>query len=446
MKTCPGCSKSIADVMGQCPFCRHIFPAEEGAKPVIDPALIAAALAAESTHGTVRLSLAQAALLALALPVVVPSLIWCWIGAKRWGRVDWLFLALTGLVVTAFSLHSTLLLTLTLIADVAAAALFVMRYEKLDHGIFLGYSNAIAMLLILGGLLFGGALTLGLPFGALVSTLNLYALELPVRPSEFVKDALPPAPAPVRLEQPRIGEDGIYEKTPTGFALRGGTGRELADPGILWRQRDEFAGRPVHLSNPTAAWQTFEPGLLDSSGRAVGVLDGTEGRVWIAAETRDALKQEAPRAGILRIVNTNTNLARAWTKLGLKLPMPFMIVLLEPVTGPPPDPAAETYVAVHGSEGRAWLKFPFGFTGELPASVHGVLEPTWPVPPFVAHREQQPGRAGLARVIAVGSRTTYLARSPLGRALREGVTAGGMLALALGACLMAGGVLCAVRE
>ena len=472
MKACPGCARNIADILGQCPFCRHIFEATEGGKPVLDPELISAALAADrSARSGPGGGLLQAGLLGLALPLLVPTLIVLFLGARRWGRVDWLALAVSGFVLTAFSFSSTLFFVLMLVADVAALALFILRYSRLDHGIFLGYSNAVASCLILGGLLLGGGIHATVPFGKLNALANLFGSETSLTRTVLAGHDLPEGPCAVTLDASAVEPDGGWLAVPrgTGWSFRRHTStrvQPIVDAKSLWERHEDLAGSWVALFN-VAAQHTFlragaelelTPGAPapDPETRVHGVVAGTAGRVFLASEpvapadaaaATAALKTPADRTGRLVLARADAGMAQAWTALkpGYNLPESYVLIVPgQPGAAENAPAASHAYVPVRGADGRAWLHFPQGLPVPLEDPIHGILLPDRPAPPFVEFLRHRPdANSRDVRVIEVVPRGAYARQAGL---LGDGMSPGGLVALALGGLFAAFGVLVATRE
>lgn len=169
---CPSCKAEGPDGAAECAGCGLIFakwkareeqkaaPAPLPASPPHSPVLLSpvAQLAIDLIEEEARRKAPRpgdAWLLLLAFPIVVPALIVNWFMAQRWGRLDAWMIFLDGFVFTLFSLRSPRMLAAILLAWAAAIALWFRRRQKLDYGIFLGYSNAVAYPLIFGGLLAG---------------------------------------------------------------------------------------------------------------------------------------------------------------------------------------------------------------------------------------------------------------------------------------------------
>jgi hypothetical protein len=97
---------------------------------------------------------AQAGLLLLALPVLAPSLLWLWITSKRWGRVSTVLVAVPAFIILASCIPYPRYAVIAITANVAMAVLYIWRYRRMEEGVVLGYSNLVAMAIIVGGALF----------------------------------------------------------------------------------------------------------------------------------------------------------------------------------------------------------------------------------------------------------------------------------------------------
>lgn len=97
----------------------------------------------------------RAIIFLLSFPVVVPSLMTHWLMAKRWGRIPLPSILFDGFVLLLFCMLYPVLWTFVLLSMAATAVLFIRAVARgrAESGIFLGYSNMVAMPLILGGLL-----------------------------------------------------------------------------------------------------------------------------------------------------------------------------------------------------------------------------------------------------------------------------------------------------
>ena len=128
------------------------------AEPGMTDAQIRAALAADDPQAEGRSALRagiETLLFVVSFPVIIPSLIIAWLGAKKWGRVDLLVLGFPILLVFAAGTWFPNWLVPMGVALVATLVLWVLRLDKRQEGIFLGYSNMVILPLITGGLVFG---------------------------------------------------------------------------------------------------------------------------------------------------------------------------------------------------------------------------------------------------------------------------------------------------
>ncbi len=97
----------------------------------------------------------HALLLLGALPLLVPALLISRVQAKSWGRIPMAMLAWDAVVLLIAVVALPRLAPLWLLAGVCTGILAVRRSLELktQHGIFLGYSNLVASLLMLAGVL-----------------------------------------------------------------------------------------------------------------------------------------------------------------------------------------------------------------------------------------------------------------------------------------------------
>lgn len=105
---------------------------------------------------TKRTRVITLALLALALPTVVPALVVTWLMAKRWGRVEF-GLIVADLVIMALVASRTSLFVPVLVSVCAAAALYVIRFREEPRGIALGFTGRVMTPAMIGGTLMIGA-------------------------------------------------------------------------------------------------------------------------------------------------------------------------------------------------------------------------------------------------------------------------------------------------
>lgn len=140
MNSCHACTLPLAPTDAACPHCGE--PRRE-----FD---IAPILALDRKPRRFHPAL-HATMLALALPVIAPSLISTWLMAKRWGRVPYVWILIDGFILVFLSLRAPWLSGFFGLSLLSAMALSIVRHQRLESGIFLGYSNAVAMLIIVGG-------------------------------------------------------------------------------------------------------------------------------------------------------------------------------------------------------------------------------------------------------------------------------------------------------
>lgn len=186
----------------------------------------------------------RAIIFLLSFPVVVPSLMTHWLMAKRWGRIPLPSILFDGLLLLLFCLFYPVLWTFVLLSMAATAVLFLRSVARgrADSGIFLGYSNMVAMPLILGGLLAIVGVIGATPAG----TFRKASLSEVDATSYNVSDMLDegvPVPKKVRIRDAelrttdRVREiEGVFSEAPavserSRFAPR--------EPGHIWTPVDQ---------------------------------------------------------------------------------------------------------------------------------------------------------------------------------------------------------------
>lgn len=168
-----------------------------------------------------------------SFPVVVPSLIVHWVFARRWGRIPYFSMLVDAVIILMFSLRVASLTVAAVIAIASSAVLLfrAVARGRADSGIFLGYSNAVAMPLIFGGGLF--------LVGALVGL-----------PSQVLRGAVTPS-------------------TPTTYALK-----EALNEGVPIPKHVLFKGATVRWSDR----------VTDGAGRTWSPIADSAGRVWVVTK------------------------------------------------------------------------------------------------------------------------------------------------------------------
>jgi hypothetical protein len=428
--TCTRCGQLYAASMASCPACKAPNPT-----PVADLALQArlaeAPLEAHAMElrASRTLRVVTLVLFAFSLLTVVPALLVMRLMAKRWGRVDFVLIAVDIVILTLAS-YGTRMFWPVAISAVSSVAVYVLRYRHLERGIALGYSDAvITPAMISGALLLGTALYLGLS-GSVSAHLDR------VLPRSLDAEALH-----------RLPEGAVASVVPGEIrwdeALRCGTRCTAVEPRPLSAseissRREELLGSRVVLAESAPLSPTFvREGLgyrLDGDGsdadhrdrrRLVhGVATRTVGRdaVWVAAPSGTAT-----RDGLLVYAVSDAAFARRWS--AERGSQPLQVLALTVLVGAETDAARATERwAPLDAEGRVWVAVPEG-ASTLPTAT-GVI------------RAREPARAALVgarapvpevvTVIAVGLEAPP-APPPLLGGVTLGVLALLLLALVLGA-------------
>ncbi len=336
-------------------------------------------------------------LLLLSLPVLIPSLILNFLMAKRWGRVDFYLLAIDGFIILLFALRSTVATVIVLTAMVASAILFIIRYRKLPYGIFLGYSNIVALLLMGGGLLFILGFWQLIPWtplneltSALGSEKSVTAQDLIRRPmgyNSFV--ALRNETVEWDKKLYRIIDEKGYRFSP--YKTEGGI--VITKPKEMWERRSELVGRMVTLQGASLSPQAFECDELeytlsekgvkekDNSKRLLYLVPEAEGRVWIASKPGELQPSASPSGdsygGMLVISYADGSMGR-WYQSRYSGHLPYMGVTILPERSAPIDSVKplrlETWVPVKGTGSTIWLAYNGDALATPPSSMKGVFK------------------------------------------------------------------------
>ncbi|MBI4859241.1 MAG: hypothetical protein HY815_03070 [Candidatus Riflebacteria bacterium] len=464
MKSCPACGFQQADTIRRCARCNADLPAGAadsagpGAAPRVDPEVLGLIMA-EHARGNeaARWLLLEPVLLVLSLPILVPSLLINWLMAKRWGRIDWFLLAIDGAVLLLLSLGSPVFFLLMLVAAAASSALFVIRYPKLDQGIFLGYSDSVAWRLQLGGTLIIIGLATGIPWAAV----NM-AVRFVRSPAVETVESLTRGFGhdhrlrPVSLEDPSLDPaEAVFEiETPGGPQLVGrlpGSTVKLSSAGELWKQREDLLGCSVELPVSLPTDPTFErtavetvtvkegPRAVDRSRRLYVPVPRTGGRVWVVSEpltgdadpVRKALASRKVHTGVPVIVFADKELGRQFPRPDGK-PLPYMGVALMPSSAPvaPVKAPLWSYLPLGKGQTALWGAFPGPVPVNLEPPLAGILESSGKtndrLAGYIRERGAAPGDPTQVRLMVCLSPWTYLERTGLLGELRTGFALSGL--------------------
>lgn len=206
-------------------------------------------------------------LLIAALPVLVPSLTVNFIGCKVWGRIDALILTLDAGLLMYLCRGSGPLLGWLFAAWIASELLWLSRRDKLEQGIFLGYSNAVAMRLVAGGVLLGLGVMFALPFSPAAWKMlpKLLTFEKSVTAGALLA-AQVPQDRPVRVTDGRLdwSRKVAVVEAEAGRAFYREDPRpplSLASLDALWERRGELVGRKVSVPVDAAPHATLDEGF-----------------------------------------------------------------------------------------------------------------------------------------------------------------------------------------
>lgn len=336
-------------------------------------------------------------LLLLSLPVLVPSLILNFLMAKRWGRVDFYLLAIDGFIILLFALRSTAATIIVLTAIAASAVLFILRYRKLPYGIFLGYSNTVALLLMGGGLIFVIGFWQFVPWTPLNELTSALGSEKSVTARDLVQRRMEyNSFVSLRNETLewdkklfRIIDENGYRFSP--FKTEGGI--VITKPMDLWERRTELVGRMVTLQGASLSPQALEGTELeysmaengtkekDFSKRLFYTVPEAQGRVWIVSKPDELQVSASPSGdsyqGVLVITYSNASMGR-WYQSRFTAYLPYMGVTLLPERSAPVESKKplrlETWVPVKGTDRTLWLVYMGDATATPPSSMKGVYK------------------------------------------------------------------------
>jgi hypothetical protein len=378
-------------------------------------------------------------LLFLALPVVVPSLIINFLMAKRWGRVDFVILGFDGLVLLFLSMGSPFFFIM-LCALFASGILCILRAPKLPYGIFLGYSNAVAMLLIGGGILWLIGFFGFVPWKEINYHMAVSGSRRDVTARQ-VTDNRVSAPRKIRVT------DGGLEWTkkvyrlqkPAGIVFTSSTpgkGSVLYNPSELWEKRDELAGSTVTLEGAILSPDTHETthneimrksgGVkeIDLTSRTFAYVKDTEGRVWVAAQKADALNG-THFTGTAVIAYSDASRGR-WYSARFHQNLPYMGMALfldhSEVPAEPGVKVLDTWLPIKDTGESLWACYPGDLEALPPPPLEGVLEghttDTGALLTYIQKLSGHDFRGNSIQVLNCTRSTDYRkAHNPMGKAL-----------------------------
>jgi hypothetical protein len=333
----------------------------------------------------------ESLLFILSFPVLIPSLILAFVMAKRWGHIDVYLILVDGLLLTGLAfLTSPLLGVVILISWLASVFLYWLRRDRQRAGIFLGYSNLIAYLLIFGGGLAIGGFIAVFPF-------SQFGRWQTIRRNPIETTFAAARDRGMPSERTVVFTDGALDFSHSAYRQKkDGTWRFIAKakadtvrfsrPQIrqLWNNYKELAGREVELvDTPVANFggrrDRVEIGegdakrLLDTPGLTFSLVEGSEGRLWIAS-TRPLAGTSATVQGVARIIYNDSSVGRDYAQ-AKRGNMPYMGLAIfegeKGLPGPAPE-AQEVWVPLKDSRGAFWFRFPEGVVPEGSESARGI--------------------------------------------------------------------------
>lgn len=416
----------------------------------------------------------EVVLLFLSLPVLVPSLIVNFLMAKRWGRIDFVLLAVDGFIILLFSLRSTLATVIVLVALAASALLFIIRYRKLPFGIFLGYSNLVAMLLMGGGLLFIIGFWTFVPWTPLNELTSVMGSEKKVRAEDLIN-------RPTSYNAFVNVQNGTFEYDKKIFRIIGSDsyrfspfpsaeGIVVTEPMDLWERRGELAGKMVTLEGASLSMDVLEGSEIefamsdegtkekDYAKRLFAIVPAAKGRVWVVSKPDDLdssafLAQQSIR-GVLVISFSDAAMGR-WYNSRYSNPLPYMGVTLLPerkaAASEEKSLKIETWIPVKGTDQTLWVAFAGDLSAKPPYSMKGIYKGS--MGPTAGLEEalkdvayfKGPLQKPLV-IIDVPSKSKYIAEHDLAGNFLRAIKWSALALLVPGAMIILGGLFVSAKE
>lgn len=340
-------------------------------------------------------------LLFLSLPVLIPSLLISFIMAKRWGRVDFILLAVDGFVILLFSMGSPFFFIISLIAMISSGLLYILRHNKIPYGIFLGYSNLIAMMLMIGGVLFAVGFFRFVPWAPLSDLSNALGSYKDATVKSIMINRINSNTKINVVNAKYDWKEHLYKaKTPEGEKIVSMSPQEgfvTENPNELWTRGDELLGNNVTINTELSPSDSYKrnytdiqktkdgPKEIDSSLRQYVLIQGTEGRVWVASkllqgEEESEIFQRKTHSGKLLRFYSDANQGRWYNAKSGKY-LPYMCVVVMPSDDAQETLAdkrkteiIETIVPICDTRSSVWAVFA-GELKEMPkAPVKGFFE------------------------------------------------------------------------
>jgi len=325
----------------------------------------------------------ESALFLLSFPVLIPSLLIMWVMAKRWGHIDIYLILVDGLILTGLGfLTGPWIGTLMLVSWISSVWLYWLRRDRQEVGIFLGYSNLVAMLLVIGGgLTIGGAIAV-VPWSAIGRWNDVRAEPIPAK-VERARDRALPRERRVNLHDAKLDFELAVERRKVGGQWRFvSSAKPVERSGApdftprLWTERKYFAGReieyarafPAGFSSVRGRVEVEEDGKkrwLEGQSRHFTLVLGSD-RVWVVT-AEPVPHAGGPVRGVARLIYNEAAIAAAYSKKGHgNLPMMGLAIFdgeSAPAAAAAEEaPATETeiWVPVKQPAGAFWVRFPAG--------------------------------------------------------------------------------------
>ncbi|MDQ7825807.1 MAG: tetratricopeptide repeat protein [Candidatus Eremiobacteraeota bacterium] len=418
-------------------------------------------------------------LLFLSLPVMVPSLLINFITAKRWGRIDFVLLAVDGFIILLFALRSTVATIIILIALAASALLLILRYQKIPCGIFLGYSNLVAMLLMGGGLVFMTGAHMLIPWTALSELTAAMGSEKKVKADQLITRSMG-YDSYVTLENDSLEWEWaiyrlVYKDHYEFTRYNPEMGIVISKADELWERREELAGKIVTLAAVRVSPTVIEGSQLEYSftdkgtkekdyeKRYFAAVPEANGRVWVLSKPvtspldpplKEFLAQENYR-GLLVISFATADMGR-WYSSRYGMNLPYMGVAIIPDKSPAVETKKpqriETWVPVKGTGKTLWLAYRgLATSGTAPRALSGLYKGS--MGPINGISELLPDinyfKGPLQKplvIMAASSRAAYIKENDLAGEFLRGLNWGALLLALPGALVIVGGLFISARE
>lgn len=320
----------------------------------------------------------HAALFIGSLPILIPSLFFSFIMAKRWGRIDFALIFLDALLLVFLCVMSPLFLPVAVLSAACLSALAILRAPKLGQGIFLGYSNAVALSVIFTGPLLLIGLFKIVPLGRWDAALRRGSVQsVPLRQIEKVGQT-----GNVRLTEATLDWDGrLYHTASNRFYRFDPTQPvEVLDASEILEREGELLGARVKLRDSsvhaaratrTGVQYSYAPipkdhsGLLtDATSRVYSPAStGRPGKVWLASDNGTF------GTGTLAWTLTEDSFGRQ----NRLFPVPMYGAFLAVIAGLEPSPVADVWVPVKGHTTSVWLIV--APDAARPEQIQGMYEP-----------------------------------------------------------------------